>query len=553
MLSYKEPVQEAPCKSACPAGVDVSRYVRLIGEGEFDDALAVVREKLPFPSVCGRVCFHPCEDKCNGNHLGGPIAICALKRFVAERPGAVVKEPPSAKSTGKRVAVIGSGPAGLTAAYYFAKLGHAVTVFEALPEPGGMMRFGIPDYRLPKDILVTEINAIKNAGVSIQTNSKIESPAELLRQGYDGVFVAIGAHKGVSMGVEGEDVAAVKGALSLMKGLNSGSKLGLGDNVVVVGGGNAAVDTARCALRLGSKRVSILYRRSREEMLANSAEVEQALAEGVDIQFLTMPIKILMTKGKAKVDCVRTKLGELDAGGRRQAEPISGSEFTMLVDAVVSAIGRVPDLSADSGLATTDGGLIQADANTLATNETGIFAGGDAVTGPASVIEAIAAGRQAAVSIDQYLGGKGEIDVPLAPPEAEVMQTGLQGFPVGDRAEMPSLRIDERLRDFSPVELGFSDEQAIDEANRCLRCDLPITIDVENCTGCLTCVLRCSLRFEDAFSPAAAKLKVIPLTDQINEITFLDGCDTCGICARHCPHDALYRGVARPVPVVMGR
>lgn len=554
MLNYKEPVEEAPCRKACPAGVDVPRYVRLIAEGKFDDALAVVREKLPFPLVCGRVCFHPCEDKCNDNYVDAPVAICGLKRFVAERPGAVVKEPPSAKSTGKSVAVVGSGPAGLTAAYYLAKLGHAVTVFEALPEPGGMMRFGIPDYRLPKDILAAEINAIKSAGVDVKTNSKVESPINLLEQGYDAVFVAIGAHKSVSMGVPGEDAPGVKDCVYLMRDLNSGNKVSLGDKVVVVGGGNAAVDAARCVLRLGSKEVTILYRRSRNEMPAYSAGVDQALDEGVQIQFLAMPAKIAMADGKVKIECVRTKLGELDASGRRRPEPVSGSEFTVEVDTVISAIGQVPELPPDFGLAIAKEDVIQADADTLATSKAGIFAGGDAVSGPASIIEAIASGRKAASSIDRYLGGKGEIDVALAPPEGKPVQTEVHGFPVGNRTEMPSLPIDERLKDFSSVELGFDEELAIREAKRCLRCDLPITIDAENCTGCLTCVMRCSLRFEDIFGPAAAKLVVIPFADhQTNEIIFTDECDTCGICARYCPHNALYRGEARPVPVVKPR
>lgn len=549
MLCYKEAVDEAPCKKACPAGVDVPRYVRLVAEGKFDDALDVVREKLPFPLICGRACFHPCEDRCNANYLEGPVAICALKRFAAERPETVLREMPFIPSTGKSVAVVGSGPAGLTAAYYLARLGHAVTVFEALPEAGGMMRFGIPDYRLPKDILAQEIDAVKNAGVDIKTDSRVESPGRLLEQGYDAVFAAIGAHRSLRLGVPGEDAAGVKDCVYWMRGLNSGKRDNPGNKVVVIGGGNAAVDAARCAIRLGSKEVTILYRRSREEMPAHPVEVDQAEDEGVKIQFLAMPTRIAMSGDKITVNCISTRLGNLDDSGRRRPEPVPGSEFTLDADTVISAVGQAPELPDDFGLATADGGTIKVDAVTLAASKAGIFAGGDAVTGPASIVEAIAAGRKAAASIDRYLGGRGEIDVALAPPVVRTIQTELQGFPVGDRTQMPCVPIDERIKGFSSVELGYNEEQATKEARRCLRCDLPITVDPESCTGCLTCVQRCSLRFGNNFSAVWAKLMVVPLTGEVNEIIFTDKCDTCGICARYCPHDALYRGERRPAEV----
>jgi formate dehydrogenase beta subunit len=252
-MDIKKPAQIPPCMNACPVHLNIPRYIRAISEGKFDEALSVVREKLPFPSVCGRICFHPCEDACNANHLldRGPVAVNALKRFVSERQEATTKESPPTQSTGKLVAIVGSGPAGLTAAYYLRRLGHAVVVFEMLSEPGGMVRFGIPDYRLPKEILSREITAIKEIGVEIKTDSKVERPPKLLEEGYDAVFVGIGAHKTIKMEIEGEDSPGVLDCIPLMKDLNEGKKVDLGEKVVVIGGGNAAIDVARAALRLG--------------------------------------------------------------------------------------------------------------------------------------------------------------------------------------------------------------------------------------------------------------------------------------------------------------
>jgi NADPH-dependent glutamate synthase beta subunit-like oxidoreductase len=280
-------------------------------------------------------------------------------------------------------------------------------------------------------------------------------------------------------------------------------------------------------------------------MPASQTEVDQALAEGVDIQFLTTPIKITMVHGKAKLDCVRTQLSEVDASGRKKAEVLPGSEFSIVVDTVISAVGQLCELPAGFG-AIAAGDFVQADSNRMTTSQKGIFAGGDAVSGATSVIDAIAAGRRAAVSIDKYLGGKGEIDVALAPTEVNPMQTELQGFPVGRRIKMPGLAVEERRGNFSAVELGFSEEQAVNEAKRCLRCDLPITLEADNCVGCMTCVFRCALKYDNALGPAQSKVKVIPVTGKVNEITFNNECDTCGICARYCPHDALYRGQKPP-------
>ncbi|MBE0414998.1 MAG: FAD-dependent oxidoreductase [Dehalococcoidia bacterium] len=540
-MVYREGV-EAPCVKVCPAGVDIPRCNRLIADGKFGEALAVIREKIPFPSVCGRVCPSPCEAKCQLSEVDEAMMIRALKRFVAERDTGLWRQASKiGKPTGRRVAIIGSGPGGLTAAYYLAKLGHGVTVFEALPQPGGMMRVGIPEYRLPRGVLDAEIDAIRGIGVDIKTNTRIDSPDGLFGQGHDAVFVAVGAHKPMKMGVEGEDGPGVVESLSLLRQVNQGQKVSLGNRVAVVGGGNSAIDAARVALRLDAKEVTIIYRRTQAEMPANPAEIEEALKEGVTIQFLAAPTGITRDNGAVKMECIRMKLGGLDESGRPRPEPIAGSEFSMSFDMAISAIGQVPDIPAQFGLAISERGTLEADPDTLTTSREGVFAGGDATSGPASVIEAIAAGRRAAISIDRYLGGSGVIDEKLVPhDEIAPLEPWV---PVGERAMIPSLPIAERLAGFAEVELSLSEELAVEQAKRCLRCDLPIIADPAKCCGCLICELRCSLRLEGAFNPSKARIKIRRLVKADTEymVSFTDECDNCGICARYCPYGTLSR------------
>lgn len=541
LISYKEPLKDAPCKRACPAGVDVPRYIRLIAEGKFDEALAVIRERLPFALICGYVCFHPCEANCQRSEMGGPVAIKALKRFVAEgRSNASIKESAVAQSTGKSVAVVGSGPAGLTAAYYLAKLGHAVTVFEALREPGGMMLACIPRYRLPKNVLDSEIGIISQAGVNIKTNTRVKSLDSLFEQGYDAIFVAIGAHKGQKMGIEGEDDPAVVDCVSFLKGVNLGQKVNLGDKVAVVGGGNAAIDAARTALRLGVKEVTVFYRRSWNEMPANLAEVEEAMSEGVKVQFLTTPARITRAKDKLKVECIRLRLGSIDADGRRQPEPVPGSEFTIKVDKVISATGQAPELPDQFGLTIGDGGTIEVISGTLATGRDGVFAGGDAVSGPASIIEAIASGRQAAMSIDSYLGGKGSIEEVLTAPQ-KVAPYRLE-LPIVNRVNTSTLPINERLRDFNEVELNLNEQSAIEEAKRCLWCDLPIRVEADKCVGCRTCQVRCSVAYLGEFNPFKSNITITrDHGKRTTSLQFSDECKNCGLCIAVCNYGALTR------------
>ncbi|MBI2829903.1 MAG: NADH-quinone oxidoreductase subunit NuoF [Chloroflexi bacterium] len=459
------------CQNACPSGIDIPRYVRAIGRNKPDEAVAIIREKIPFPAVCGLVCFHPCEAKCRRAQLDEAVAIRMLKRYAAEHDTALWKQyvEPS-PATGKQVAIIGSGPAGLTAAYYLARRGHSVTVFEALAEAGGMMRVGIPDYRLPKDILKAEIKEIEEAGVEIRTNTRVTSIDSLFEKGYDAVLLAVGAHQGMKAGVPGDDNPCVIECVDFLRDVSLGKKADIGDRVAVVGGGNAAIDAARTAIRLGAKDVTIIYRRTQAEMPANEEEVHDAVAEGVKLQFLVAPSRIVSQDGRVGLECIRMELGDLDAGGRRQPKPVKGSEFTATYDAVITAVGQRPDIPKSYNLTLGRGNTIQVNADTLATSRAGVYAAGDAASGPASVIEAIAAGRQAAVSIDKYLGGSGDIEEALAPLEGAVAP--LEEQETKYRSKMPVAAVRSRVKDFRQVELGYSDARAIEETTRCLRCDL---------------------------------------------------------------------------------
>ena len=467
-----------PCRQACPAHIDVPRYVYLTAQGKYSEAIAVIREKVPFPGTLGRVCIHPCEQACRRGQLNDPICIKFLKRFAADHDtGLWKKNSKSAPPTGKKVAVVGSGPAGLTAAYYLAKMGHAVTIFEALPQTGGMLRVGIPAYRLPRKILDAEIKEIEKVGVKIRTNTRIKSADSLFEQGYNAVFLGLGAHKGTKLGAEGEDSAGVIDGVTFLRQVSLGEKVKIGKKIAIIGGGNAAIDCSRTALRLGAKEVAIIYRRTRDEMPAAPEEVEEALHEGVKITFLAAPNRIRVKNKHLELECLRMKLGEPDTSGRRRPVPIAGSEFASDFDNIIASIGQAPEIPAQLGVKLARGDVIRTDAQTLATSREGAFAGGDVVTGPASVIEAIAQGRQAASSIDKYLGGSGIIDESLIPTEKVNPRLGSDDdFADRHQPTMPCLHTKQRLADFAEVELGYTEATAIEEANRCLRCDLRLQI-----------------------------------------------------------------------------
>jgi NADH-quinone oxidoreductase subunit F len=468
----------SPCQNTCPANVDVPIYIDLIRQRRFAEAYEVIRRENPFPVVCGRVCNHPCEGKCNRAKIDQPLAIRELKRFAADyamklngqRPRPEIKPP-----NGKKVAVIGSGPAGLTAAYYLALKGYSVTVFEALPVAGGMMAVGIPEYRLPKKTLQAEIDTILELGVELQTGKALGrdfSLDDLKARGYEAVFVAIGAHKDQKLGVPGEELEGVYAGATFLRQLNLGQAPNLKDKVVaVIGGGNVAMDAARSALRLGAKEVHIIYRRQKDDMPALREEIHEAEKEGVKITCQANPVAILGENGRVTaIRCARMRMGEFDRSGRRRPVPIEGADFTLPVDVVIAAIGQAVDPeSIPDGVEVSRAGTMVADSKTGATKVPGVFAGGDCVSGPDTVIGAIAAGKRAAAAIDRYLGGDGVIV-----PEMEIKRQ--RTAPVIEektaREVAASLDLAERLTGFAEVELGYDLEAAVAEASRCLRCDV---------------------------------------------------------------------------------
>lgn len=470
-----------PCRQACPAHIDIPRYVYLIAQGKYSEAQAVIREKVPFPGSLGRVCIHPCEQACRRGDLNKeePICIKFLKRYAADHDNGLWKQKSKkAPPTGKKIAVIGAGPAGLTAAFYAAKKGHSVTVFEALPETGGMLRVGIPAYRLPREILDAEVKEIENVGVEIKTNTRIESLDDLFNQGYHAIFIGIGAHKGTKAEVKGEDSPGVMDGVDFLRTASLGQKVKIGEHIAVIGGGNAAIDCARVSLRIGAKKVTMVYRRTRAEMPAAPEEVAEALHEGVEIIFLVAPNEIRTRQnGKLELECTRMKLGEPDASGRRRPVPIKGSEFVMEFDNIIPSIGQTADIPARFDVEIGRGNVIKANSQTLATSKKGVFAGGDIVTGPASVIGAIAQGRQAASSIDKYLGGDGIIDETLVDFEMPDPMFGQDAdFTDWKQAKMPCIEDKKRKPGFTEVELGFEEPAAIKEAKRCLRCDMRLRL-----------------------------------------------------------------------------
>jgi formate dehydrogenase beta subunit len=517
----------APCRAACPAGVDVPRYVRQIAEGRFSDALVTIRERIPFPLVCGYACFHPCEAKCGRGQYEGPVAIRMLKRVAAEL-AANVLVPAALERTGRKVAIIGSGPCGLTAAYYLALLGHEVEVLEARDRSGGMLRYGIPEYRLPDEVVDADIRLIEQCGVKIVTGRRIDSAEALLDQGYDAVFIASGAWRAMRLDIPGENGPGVIKGVTFLEAVNAGARLAVGAKVAVIGGGNTAIDAARVSRRLGAE-VVLVYRRTRAEMPASEEEIDAAIEEGVKQEFLTVPLRI----DNGVVTCVRMALGAPDSSGRPRPEPVTGSEFSITANTVIAAIGQQVEVPAKA-LICEPNGVIHTEPDTLATSVPGIFAGGDAVMGPASIIDAIAQGRIASAAIDRFLGGNGDLE------RFESRNTFTQcaePAPRGTaRNAWQSISPAARLGSFALVEQAYGKETAMREASRCLSCDhhaYNVRVDAALCKDCGYCKEVCAYDVftrSDEFNASGYRPYVAAKADN---------CTGCLRCLYICPDFAI--------------
>ncbi|NMB76654.1 MAG: FAD-dependent oxidoreductase [Myxococcales bacterium] len=530
----------APCRLQCPDNIDIQTYIAAIAAGEFGEALQVIKRTNPFPSVCGRVCPHTCELQCRRNRVDEPVAINPLKRFVADldRESKAPYRPPVAPDTGFKVAVIGGGPAGLTAAYYLRQKGHAVVVFEMNEKAGGMLRYGIPRYRLPHDVLDAEIAHITDLGVELRCGQKLGRDftlKSLREQGFGAVFLAVGAWVSQKMDVPGEDLAGVFPGIGYLFESAHGRKPKIGKQVIVVGGGNTAIDAARTARRMGAE-VTLLYRRTRKEMPAETFEVEEAEREGVKMHFLAAPVEVLGKSGKVSgIRSIRMELGEPDASGRRRPVPVPGSEFDIPASAVIAAIGQKPDLTAwgePGGPAATKWATVKADEKTYQSEVEWIFTAGDCLTGAATAIEAIAGGRKAAISIDRFL--RGLRPLPIGKPFSDsigrledVPEDIFQGVEKQARAKGREMPVERRLKSFKEVELGISAAQALAESARCLEC---------GCTAVDTCQFR-NLCEEYEARPDRFKSDhtFLPVLEDHPFIRYdPNKCIMCGRCVRIC-------------------
>jgi len=516
---YMRPVYRnklPPCNHSCPANEDIQGYLSLVNQGKLQQAWELIGKSNPFPAVLGRVCDHPCELACNRRRFDEAVAIHNVERFLGDYGLTLRAEEKITARREERIAVIGAGPAGLSCAYHLARMGYLVTVFEALSVPGGMMAVGIPEYRLPKEILAAEINAVERLGIDIQTGVAIgdkESLDDLLEYGYKAVFIATGAHKSVKLDLSGKEKDGIVDALSFLREVNLGSQVGVGDKVAVIGEDIVAVNAARVAIRLGAKYISIVCRQAKMDVPARNEEVRLAEEEGIHIIYSVAPSNILGEGRVTGLEC--TKLGE--TGGSNLA-PVKGAEFVIDVDTVINALGRVPDLAlVNQGFESSPTGTLVVDADTMATNRPGIFAGGDVTGGRATVARAIGDGMRASISIDRYIRGERVEVFREKTPVAGFKEINLAYFQPSPSMQVSRLPVADRIKGFAEVDGDFTEDVIIRESGRCFSCGV--------CDGCDNCWLVC---------PDAA----ISRQDGEYQVNY-DYCKGCGLCAEECPRGAI--------------
>ncbi len=515
--------KKAPCQVSCPAGVNIPVYIGLIGEKDFLQAYKAIRTEIPFPSVCARVCNHPCESACRRVGRDEALAIRALKRVPGDYlflNGGLPKSPKKTLNANK-VAVVGSGPAGLSAAFYLAQKGYAVTVFESMPKPGGMMMYGIPDYRLPKDVLCEEVNVIKDCGVNIKNGVRVGKDItiqKIFEDGFEAIFLAVGASVGNKMNIAGEELSDVFVGVDFLKNVNSGIKYDFkGKKVAIIGAGNVAADASRSALRFGADKIDVYYRRSKKDMPVTDEELAQMEHEGINIHTMVAPVKVINKNDKViGIELIKMKAGKLDSSGRYSPIEIEGSNYKVDADIVISAIGYHPDASQiDERLNTTKWGSVAVNITTMATSIEKVFSGGDCVSGATTVVEAIAEGKRAAVIIDKMFGANGEL-AELEKAQICIRDSFASNEQNGHREQERMLK---HIDDFCEINLGYSIDMALAEAKRCLHCDLV----------CNTCENVCPVLSAKAKKPGLRKIACI---DE-------DRCTGCAMCEQRCPDQAI--------------